>query len=66
MVPRGAATPPLFRGWEKRKRLNQALDALNQRFGKNAVYFGGAHDAVDSTPMRIAFTRIPEPEIEGE
>ena len=47
-----------------RTRLHSAVDTLNQTFGKNTVYFGGAHGATASAPMRIAFTRIPEPEIE--
>ncbi len=47
-----------------RTRLHSAVDTLNQTFGKNTVYFGGAHGASRSAPMRIAFTRIPEPELE--
>ena len=47
-----------------RTRLLGAVDTLNQTFGKNSVYFGGAHGATAYAPMRIAFTRIPEPEIE--
>lgn len=47
-----------------RTRLLGAVDTLNQTFGKNSVYFGGAHGATDYAPMRIAFTRIPEPEVE--
>lgn len=59
-------TPDLFEaGKEKsRSQLLSAVDTLNQTFGKNSVYFGGAHGATGYTPMRIAFTRIPEPEIE--
>jgi DNA polymerase-4 len=45
-------------------RLLTAVDELNKTFGKNSVYFGGAHGATDYAPMRIAFTRIPEPELE--
>ena len=41
-----------------------AIDTLNKTFGKNSVYFGGAHGATDYAPMRIAFTRIPDPELE--
>ena len=37
---------------------------MNKTFGKNSVYFGGAHGATGYTPMRIAFTRIPNPELE--
>ncbi len=47
-----------------RTRLHSAMDELNKTFGKNSVYFGGAHGATDYAPMRIAFTRIPEPELE--
>jgi len=47
-----------------RSRLHAAVDTLNKTFGKNSVYFGGAHGATDYAPMRIAFTRIPDPELE--
>lgn len=47
-----------------RTRLHSAVDTLNKTFGKNSVYFGGAHGATDYAPMRIAFTRIPDPELE--
>ena len=47
-----------------RTRLHSAIDTLNKTFGKNSVYFGGAHGATDYAPMCIAFTRIPEPELE--
>ena len=59
-------TGDLFEGKkeETRSRLLGAVDTLNQTFGKNSVYFGGAHGATGYAPMRIAFTRIPDPEIE--
>lgn len=47
-----------------RARLMAALDALNRRHGKNAVYFASAHHALDAAPMRIAFNRIPDLETE--
>ncbi len=46
------------------ERLLHAVDTLNQTFGTGSVYFGGAFGVTDNAPMRIAFTRIPEPEIE--
>lgn len=46
--------------------LDKALDALNMRYGKNTVYFGGAHNALNNAPMRIAFNHIPDPVIEGD
>ncbi|MBI5768458.1 MAG: DNA polymerase [Verrucomicrobia bacterium] len=59
-------TPDLFEADKEtsRARLHSAVDELNKTFGKNSVYFGGAHGATDYAPMRIAFTRIPDPELE--
>ncbi len=62
----GNAVPSLFereRG-ERRRALLEAVDDLNLQRGKNTVYFAGAHGAVDYTPLRIAFNRIPDPETE--
>jgi len=59
-------TPDLFEEGTERTRgkLFEAMDHLNKVLGKNTVYLGGAHGATKDAPMRIAFTRIPEPEIE--
>lgn len=46
-------------------KLNSALDTLNMRYGKNTVYFGGAHSALDNAPLRIAFNHIPDIDVEG-
>lgn len=56
----------LFEGKKEaaRTKLFTAVDTLNKALGKNSVYLGGAHGATGYAPMRIAFTRIPEPEIE--
>lgn len=40
--------------------LARTMDDVNQRFGSNAVYFGGMHDMEESAPLRIAFNRVPE------
>lgn len=50
---------------ENEKKLNKAIDTLNLKFGKNTIYFGGAHDALKDAPMRIAFTHIPDLALEG-
>ena len=47
-------------------KLNAALDAINLRYGKNSLYFGGAHRALAVAPMRIAFQHIPDLEVEGD
>jgi len=57
-------TPNLPQLEISRLALDQAMDKLNQCYGKNTVYFGGAQAALDSAPMRIAFTNIPAPEKE--
>ena len=42
------------------KKLNKVLDILNLKYGKNTVYFAGAHHALASAPMRIAFNYVPD------
>ena len=66
LLPLSAHTPGLFDHEQEiaRERLHQAVDTLNQTFGNGTVYLGGAFGATEHTPMRIAFTRIPEPEVE--
>lgn len=51
---------------ENEKKLNKAMDALNLKYGKNTVYFAGAHQALKSAPMRIAFNHIPDLEVEDD
>jgi DNA polymerase IV len=60
------ATPHLPRMEVSRVALDRAMDRLNQGYGKNTVYYGGAQLALDSAPARIAFTHIPEMEKERE
>ncbi len=67
LLPSTQHTGDLFEAEKEKTRdkLNLAVDTLNQTFGKNSVYFGGAHGATGYTPMRIAFTRIPNPQLEN-
>lgn len=46
--------------------LGRTLDQLNMRYGKNTVYFGGAHNALKNAPMRIAFNHIPDLDVESD
>ncbi|HVU25685.1 MAG TPA: hypothetical protein VHE13_16260 [Opitutus sp.] len=66
LLESAAHTGDLFEAGKEttRTRLLTAMDTLNKTFGKNSVYFGGAHGATGYAPMRIAFTRIPDPELE--
>ena len=51
---------------ERTQAFNKAIDKLNTRYGKNTVYFAGAHDYLTSAPMRIAFNHIPDLTVEGD
>ncbi len=66
LVEHQQATLPLFGKLQSRNRdrLTEVVDQLNSRFGKQAAYFGAAHGALDEAPMRIAFTQIPDPDLE--
>lgn len=49
-----------------KEKLDAAGDKLNMRYGKNTVYFGGAHNALNNAPMRIAFNHIPDLHVESD
>jgi DNA polymerase-4 len=57
-------TGSLFAAEDKSKALYAALDKLNARFGRQAVYFASAHNARDRSGIAIAFNHIPDPETE--
>lgn len=56
----------LFDEGRPHDRLNAVIDSINLRYGKNSLYFGGAHMALQAAPMRIAFGHIPDLETEGD
>lgn len=60
------ATVSLFENYDKNKSLYNAIDSLNKRHGNTTVYFSGSHLALNSAPMRIAFSQIPNLEIEDD
>ena len=49
---------------DRRAGLNATLDHINKKLGKHSVVFGGALGALDYAPVRIAFNRIPDLELE--
>ena len=53
-------------GQTSHDRLNAVIDAVNLRYGRNSLYFGGAHQALSAAPMRIAFGHIPDLEVEAD
>jgi DNA polymerase IV len=73
LVPASQHTPGLFDLLDasnlqakarNRAPLLSAMDGINRRYGKNALHFASAHNALDNAPMRIAFNRIPDIETE--
>lgn len=48
---------------QKRLGLSRVMDAVNAKYGKDVVHFGGIHDVLAAAPTRIAFTSIPDIEI---
>ncbi|MFZ4764386.1 MAG: DNA polymerase, partial [Roseimicrobium sp.] len=65
IVPAHRVTPSLLLHDERHEKLCTVMDVLNKRHGQNTVSLGGALGALEYTPMRIAFTRIPDAETEG-
>jgi DNA polymerase IV len=64
LIPATEATPSLFAPTRPRGALQNAVDRINLRYGKHALYFGGAHGGHAASPLRIAFNRIPDLETE--
>ncbi|TAG11527.1 MAG: DNA polymerase [Verrucomicrobia bacterium] len=44
----------------KQHRLDETLDQLRTRYGRDVVFFGSVQESRQSAPMRISFTHIPE------
>lgn len=64
-------TPSLFpeENQTRRRDLQKAMDAINQRYGNRMIYYADAMEAQQSTdaaPMRISFTHIPDLELEDD
>ena len=64
LVGEARHTGSLFAAEDRSKALYLAVDQLNVRFGKQAVYFASAHKARDRGGMHIAFNHIPDPDVE--
>jgi len=58
LVPADHVTPSLFEGAVQRAHLNQAVDRVNQKFGKNTVYLAGMQTTRDSASEKIAFNKV--------
>lgn len=61
LFPRRNHHPEMAEG-----NLSVIADQINKRFGAQSVFFGGAKEGLQSAPMRIAFTQIPNLELESD
>ncbi|HRQ90160.1 MAG TPA: DNA polymerase, partial [Bacteroidia bacterium] len=50
----------------RHSRLDAAIDQLRARYGRGCVHYASAHEARGSAPMRIAFSHVPDTEVEGD
>lgn len=66
LAPASQSALPLFPGQGAAPGLDAVLDRLKQKYGNDAVYFGGAFRAIHEAPMRISFNHIPDLEIEED
>ena len=57
-------TPSLFLEERRALAAAKAMDAANEKFGPNTLYFASMHETRNSAPMRIAFTNIPDVQAE--
>ena len=66
LVKHSQVTRDLFDPDDRHEILNNVLDRINQRYGPNTLYFGGAHSGRGAAPMRIAFSHVPELQVEND
>jgi DNA polymerase-4 len=59
LVTAACHTPGLFEN-PKQEALSRVMDAINEKYGKDATYFAGLQDTQRHAPTRISFTRIPD------
>lgn len=57
------STGSLFSKPAALSRVSQAIDMINAKYGKNAVYVASMHQTRDSAPARIAFSSVPEMDV---
>ncbi len=65
LEPAASATLPLFQKSQNLGKLAKAMDTVNEKFGKNKIFFAGMHGAEKNDVVRIAFSRIPELETDA-
>ncbi len=59
LVPAAQVSDSLFDELEKPRRVSQAIDKINQRWGASTIYFGSMQRFRHHMDDKIAFGRIP-------
>jgi DNA polymerase-4 len=57
LIAEHEVTPSLFSAVNRRAALGKTLDAIHQKFGRNAVYIAAGHEALDTAEEKIAFLK---------
>ena len=65
LTPSACTTPSLFVEERRTHQAAHTMDAVNEKFGTNSLYFASMHETHNSAPMRIAFTNIPDVDTES-
>jgi DNA polymerase-4 len=60
LIPDEQHTLSLFDDDERQTRLSSVVDALNDRYGADSIYFASIRSVLDTAPTRIGFTSIPD------
>ncbi len=62
LLPDQSVTLPLYRQQQRLDSLANAMDKINGKYGRDAIYPGAMLGARDAAPTRISFTQIPTDE----
>lgn len=63
LEPAAGSTGSLFSKPAALSRVSKAIDTINAKYGKNAVYVASMHQSKQSAPSRIAFSSVPEMDV---
>lgn len=63
LVPHDQHTTSFFED-KRSEKLSKTLDSIHQKFGRSSIYFAGSKSAQRAAPLRIAFTNIPDIDVE--
>jgi hypothetical protein len=60
LVHERSITPSLFPANNKSLAVAKAMDQVNRKFGRYAIYYGGMHGKAEAVTTRIAFGVVPD------